>query len=146
MIGIVTMLVANWKLVAGVVGAAAVFALLAAGAAYEHNAGYQQATEHFEAVEKPAIIKATQEADAATYEAAAKAAQQAAELAKFKAVEAVTQEAYAQQQADAAAQQAQLDELNKENADYEQQLRARGRSYVFDQSDVDYLNGVRSKP
>jgi hypothetical protein len=146
MIGILTMLLANWKLVAGVVGTVAVFGLLSAGALYEHHQGYLAAQQHFEAVEKPAIIKATQEADAATYEAAAKAAQQAAQIAKFKAVEAVTQEAYAQQQADDAAQQAQLDELNKENANYEQQLRARGRSYTFDQSDVDYLNGVRSKP
>jgi hypothetical protein len=40
MIGILTMLAANWKLVAGVVGTAAVFALLAAGAAYEHHQGY----------------------------------------------------------------------------------------------------------
>jgi uncharacterized protein YfiM (DUF2279 family) len=40
MIGIITMLVANWKLVAGVAGTAAVFALLAAGAAYEHHQGY----------------------------------------------------------------------------------------------------------
>jgi uncharacterized membrane protein YcgQ (UPF0703/DUF1980 family) len=146
MIGILTMLVANWKLVAGVVGTASVFALLAAGAAYEHHQGYQAAEQHFETVEKPAIIKATQEADAATYEAAAVAAQKAAELAKFKAIEAVTQQAQQQQALEDAANQAAIDELNKENADYEQQLRARGRSYVFDQSDVDYLNGVRSKP
>jgi hypothetical protein len=36
----IPMLLANWKLVAGVVGTVSVFALLAAGAAYEHHQGY----------------------------------------------------------------------------------------------------------
>ena len=40
MIGVLTMLMANWKLLASVAGAVTVFALLAAGAAYEHHQGY----------------------------------------------------------------------------------------------------------
>lgn len=100
----------------------------------------------FEHVKTPQIQKAQQAADAATYEDAAAAAQKATELAKFKAIEAVTQDFYEQQQVRDAADQAALDELNRENADYEKQLQARGRSYVFDQSDVDYLNGVWPKP
>lgn len=100
----------------------------------------------FETIDRPAIVKATQDAAATIYEASAKAAQSAALLAKFKAIEALTEQFYRDKATDDAQRQARLDELQQENADYEQQMRARGRSYAFDQSDVDYLNGVRAQP
>ena len=50
MIGILTMLLANWKLVAGVGGTVAVFGLVSAGALYEHHQGYVDAQAHFETV------------------------------------------------------------------------------------------------
>lgn len=108
--------------------------------------GWAGASYKFERFDRPAIVSDTQKADAEAYEHAARDAQRDAELAKYHALEALTQRMLEQKASDDARQQQQLDRLNQENANYAQQLAADGRSCPLTQSDIDFLNGVRAQP
>lgn len=136
------------KLLAGIVRfapLASVLVALGGGALTAGGAAWAIRGHLFDTFERPAIIKATQTADAVAYEAAADAAQKAFEAKLFKIADDASVDALQRQAADDAWQQQQVTELQQEIADYEKSLGPSGHVGLT-QHDLDFLSGLRQEP